>query len=795
MKVLKWFLGTILFLSLIGLAIWLLFYIQFNKIKPEYPENVRLAGILKPVNIEIDSSGVLHIFAQNEQDLITAMGYSVASTRLWEMELMRRSGLGRLSEIFGQSTFDFDLMFRNIQLDSLSGYLYQNISEDSKRWLEWYTSGVNQFIDNNIDNLPIEFQLLEVKPEHWKPPDVLVVHRFISWMLNKSWKIDFFYWQASNQLPPQLAREILLKERSFPKIQPDKEYGIQQVKTFWEIDSKFRKWWGMQSKWDRAYGWAIGGKHTKSSKAILVNNEPLDSGLPFSWVEIHLSSPELNAAGFAIPGIPGVLVGRNDKIAWGATRLPSQETNFYMESLVPNQNSSPDANEWGEFSYHKEKILVKNKDRTYTFLVYRSLRKQLIKPSLEDIHSKYMVSLKWADRYPSDEILCLRLLATAANWQTFRRAISHFKSPDLNFVFADQQGNIGVNIAGNFPIAARENKVAAKKGNVNKGEPEGFVQFEQLPFLFNPDKNWVSTLDLRDYHFANQLSAPEVMPETPFTQFPTDSGGIMVSKEIEPTLISSHPSENLQLLSSWLEIVKARKRTGNSKQIEDILWILSDREGGNQRVGIAALVYKVWQWFVIKNVFADQMGANLFDMFMDIPGAYMPVFDRVITNKNSLWFDDVATSNLKESREEIIYKSFLEAIGLLNDRLGEEIYRWQWKNFANSLNTRHNMPNNFNNFLFENAPIQVNANDIATHLNGPGSQKFIVKEKVENQAVFVVDWETDCCYRSINSIQFGLKLVSFPDSERVGLTSEKKFKTVFCNKDFNSLLNIHIEPK
>lgn len=796
MNILKWLLGTILFLSLIGLAIWLLFYLQFNKIKPDYLENVRLAGILKPVNIEIDSSGVPHIFARNEQDLITAMGYYVASTHLWEMELMRRSGLGKLSEVFGQSTFDFDLMFRNIQLDSLSVYLYQNISEDSKRWLGWYTKGINEFINNNENNLPIEFQLMEVKPERWKPADVFVVHRFIGWMINKSWKINFYHWQVFNQLPPQLTREILPKEKSFPKIQPDMEYGIQQVKTFWEIDSKFRRWWGMFPKRDHAYGWAIGSRHTKSSKAILVNDEPLDSGLPFSWVEVHLSSPEVNVSGFAIPGIPGVLVGRNDKIAWGAARLLSRESDLNLETLVLNQNPSSDGNKGTEFSFHKENVLVKNKDRTYTFLVYRSPRKQIIKPSLEDIRSKHMVSLKWNGRYPSDEIRCLRLLATAGDWQGFREAISHFKSPGLSFVFADLHGNVGANIAGNFPMTTSDNRISPNKVLTNRKKVEEFVPFEQLPSLLNSDKNWVSTFDLQDERFDYQLSESEVMSEKLSKQFLSDSNGIMMTNEVKPLLALQHFPENLLLLSSWLEIIKARKYKGSSKQIDNIHWILKNWEGSTEEGrSIASLVYKIWKWFIIKNVFADQMGTDLFDMFMSAPDVYKPVFGRVITNKNSSWFDDLATLNVKESQEDIIYKSFIDTIELLTNRLGEEIYRWQWENFSIFLNTAHNMPNSFNDFLLDNAPIQVNANGIAIHLNDLGSQKFIVNEKFENQAAFVMDWKEDHCYRSINSTQFALNLVPFPNYERVDSTSEKKFKTVFCNKDFNSLLNIHIEPK
>lgn len=795
MNILKWFLGTILFVCLVGLAFWLLFYIQFNKIKPEYPENVRLAGILEPVNIEIDSSGVSHIFAQNEQDLVTAMGYYVAFTHLWEMELMRRSAQGRLSEVFGQFTFDFDLMFRNIQLDSLSAYLYQNISEESKRWLEWYINGVNEFISSNKDNLPIEFQMLEVKPERWKPADVLVVQRFIGWMINKSWKIDFFYWQVFNQLPPQLTTEILPKEKSFPQIQPDREYGIQQVKTFWDIDSKFRRWWGMLSRRDHPYGWVIGGKHTKSSKAILVNDEPLESGLPFRWVELHLASPELNVAGFAIPGIPGVLVGRNDKIAWGVTHLPSHETSLYLETLVPNQNPSVNNNEGGGFSFHKENIVVKNKDRTYTFLVSGVSHKQILKPSLEDIRSQYMVSLKWNGWYPGDEILCLQLLAKAKDWQSFREAISHFKSPNLNFVFADQEGNIGLSIAGYFPMTTAENKFSAKKDKTKRDESEGYLPFEQLPSILNPDKNWISNLDFRDDHFVNRLLVSVGKSEIPATQFPTDSNGIMMYNEIEPLLVSKHSPENFQILSSWLEILKSRKHKDNSKQIDDIHWILTDWKGGLKESSVASLVYKVWRWFVIKNVFADQMGTQLFEMFMTAPDVYMPVFERVASNKNSSWFDDITTSNVKESQEEMIYKSFLETIELLNNRLGEEIYRWQWENFAISLNTQHNMPNSFNDFLLDNAPIQTNANNIAVHLNDPGSQKFVVKEMFENQAAFVVDWNQDHCYRSINSTQFALNLVSFSNHEIVDSASEKKFKTVYYNKELKPLLNIHINPK
>lgn len=546
---------------------------------------------------------------------------------------------------------------------------------------------------------------------------------------------------------------------------------------------------------DHAYGLAIRGRHSRFSKAILVNDEPLGSYLPFSWVEIHLSSPELNVAGFAVPGIPGVLVGRNDKMAWGAVHLFSQETEFNLETLALNQNRSPEDKVETEFSFHKETVLVRDKDRSYTFLVYRSSRKHIIiKPSLEDIHSRNMVSLNWTGSYPGDEILCLKLLATAGDWQSFRTAISYFNSPDLGFVFADQQGNIGANITGNFPMATTENKISTKKSQTDKDRGERFIPFEQLPALLNPGKNWVSTLDLQNDYTVNQFYKTVIPPETLLTKFQHDSSGVLMSENIEKNLALSYSPENFQLLSSWLEIIQSRKYTGNTKQMGDIVWLLRDWKGGAQESGVASLVYKIWQWFVIKNVFADQMSVGLYDMFIDIPEVYMPIFYRIMTNSTDPWFDDSGTPNIKESREEIVAKSFVETLQLLNDRLGEEIYRWQWKNFIISLNTRYDMPNNFYNFLSDNAPIQASANNIVTRLSGPGAQKLIVNEK-RNQVAFVVDWNEDCCYRSINSTRFGLKLVSFPDYENAGPFSEKKFKTIFFDKDFKPLLYIYIEPK
>lgn len=791
MNILKWIFGIILFLALITLGVWFLFYIQYEQIKPGYPEKVKLEGLLRPANIEIDSGGVPHIYAQTEQDLITVMGYFVAIDHLWEMELMRRAGQGRLSEIFGKRTLEFDLMFRNLQIDSLSAYLYQNISEDSKNWLAWYTRGINQSILERRDNLPVEFQLMEFRPEPWKPRDVLLVYRFIGWMLDKSWKIEYFFARATTQLSPHLTREIWPQQKSSPKFQQGYEKAIEPVNMLWEIDKKFREWWGIRWKRFGEHGWVVGGEHTASNRPILVNEEPFGSGRPFDWVEIHLSSPEINAAGFAIPGVPGIVIGKNNNISWGAVSIPLEETNFSIENINPAGNKD----EKVALGYHKENIRVRDEAKTYTLLIYKAFQKLVLKPSLEDIQSGPMVSLEWAGWNFSDEVLSLKLLAKAENWQGFREAISHFKVPALSFVFASENGDIGAQLAANVTIKNEPQKPSSATAKFNTGEGRNFFLFDQLPFLSNPRGNWLNALDLKDN--SNFLD-PSIIPsgvENPLKES-TDKQIISIDS-INSDLFSKMDSnsENVKRLSSWMDIITTQKFLNDSQLVGDIQWILEKWNGEMHYDSVPTLVYQVWEFFIITNIFADQMGTELFDLFIETPGTYLPAFYRVISKKGSAWFDNYASPYTIETRESVIVKSFEETIEFLKNSLGDEIYRWQWRNFSNYLNNQHALSNTLVNYLLQQAPVRIRKNGISSHFQNLKREISVVTNEFRDRTVISMDWQENNHYLSINSKQLSLGLeLAFPEKQ-IDPELKNNLKRVILEKSYKPLLNIGIEPK
>jgi penicillin amidase len=798
MNVFKWIISTLLFLVFLAFTFWLLFYIQYRQIQPSYPESLALKGILSPASIKVDSSGTAHIFAENEQDLITLMGYYVASKHLWEMELMRRAGQGRLSEIFGESTFEFDLMFRNLQFDSLSLYLYQNLSEDSKEWLEWYANGVNLFIAEKKANLPIKFQLMEFQPEDWKARDAVLIYRFVSWLMTKSWKIDFFFRLTSNQLPAPLLKFILYGNNPFNKLSKDSENGMDQIQKLWEIDSRFRKWWGILPGQYSESGWVVNGKRLTTGKGMLINEEPFGKGLPFNWVEVHLSSPELSAAGFAIPGIPGIFVGRNKELAWGMTRFSLKETEYYSGTIESQNKSILIGNESLSLGYHKENISIRNREKTFIFLVYKASRLPILKPALEDIQTNTVVSLDWTGWYHSDEILCLRQVAKAKNREEFYNAASHFKIPAEIFSFADRNDNIGLQFAAAVPRTLVIKTSPSRNGQSQNVRWSGFVTYEELPNFVNPGQNWASTSSLADDISFKIRSYPPTTIETQMKKIMIQGGQQISPRTIDTLLTTEQNLQNVKIVSSFLESLNIQDiQTHRDINIEDIVWLLSKWNGEIDYRSVPAFVFQLWKWFMFNNLFADQMGEELFSYFIQLPELYEFVFQQIVMDENNPWFDGTETPDIVEQRSDIIKNSFKNCIDFLHLELGEEIHRWQWKNFNISERyAQSTLPESFEDFLIEEAPVrEIENKHSEPPVIGLPSKYLTVVGTAASRTVFVMDWQDEDGYQSIKGASLISNLQVSPTYRTFNTISKEELKTIIKDKNPQYLLNISISPQ
>lgn len=784
------------FLVMILLIGGQLFYFQYQQIKPEMREKVRIPDLAAPITLRIDSGGVAHITAQNEPDLITAMGYYVASQRLWEMDLMRWAARGRLSEVFGEETFEFDLLFRNLQFDSLSAYLYQNISAESKEWLNWYSRGINHFITESQDNPPLPYQIRGIRPQPWQPRDLLAQYRCISWLMTESWEKDFFSWQLYRQLPPELSRTLL------PEIPldapPVEEYeaAIPHLKKTRQIARRFRKWMGIAPAGRYSCTRALDSTLTASAKALLVTEQPFGRRMPLEWIELHLSCPEWEAAGFSLPGMPGIFAGRNRHIAWASTPALSDETDYYLEKIDPASKTYFQGNTKLPLNFIKQSIGIKNRERTVTFLIYNVQRRPILKPSLDDLQSSTALTLDWSGWYPGDEVFTLLRLARAQTWEDFREALSFFKVPAQYFLFTDSRGHTGWQYAGIITQKPQDSRPAGRQSNPPRPGRSNILPFEKNPFI--PGSTGpVIVCSHEENPLPNPLSNPAAGGSMRMAQFRGNSAAeqlLQYALPIDSMLFNDRSIEFLQILPEWLKIIAQWEQTPDHQQ-NDILWVLSRWNGKEGTDSVAACFFRIWQWFVLSNIFLDQMGEELFDQFMELPELYPAVFLRTIFEKNNPWFDDETTPDLVETHESLVITGFNKAMAFFNQELGEEIYRWNWQNLREVLSEK-SFSAGFESFLWDQSFF---SRFMVLRQYGKGFRNSALKG-LENHSdyygnLIVVDWAKPDTYRSVLSRPPGWRAL-LPSSAAAGLTlMDGGLKTVSWSKNSKYLLNMNIDTE
>lgn len=773
-----------------------LFYLQYQQIKPQPQERVRIPGLAASVNLRVDSGGVAHIFAQNESDLITATGYYAASQRLWEMDLLRRVARGRLAEVFGEETFEFDLLFRNLRFDSLSVYLYQHISAESKDWLAWYSRGINQFINESKDNTPLPYQMRGIQPEPWRPQDILAMYRCISWLMTDSWGKDFFSWQLYRQLPPELSRTLLPESpRDLPSAE-EYEAAIQHLKKARKIAMRFKRWLGIAPSARQPCAWALDSTLAPSAKALLANEQPFGRRLPLKWIELHLSCPEWEAAGFALPGIPGIFAGRNRHIAWGSTPALSDETDLYLERIDPLSKTYFQGQTKLPLNFGKQSIGIKNREREVTFLIYDIQRRPVLKPSLEDIQSSPALSLEWSGWYPGDEVLTLFRLARAQTWNDFREALSSFTVPAQYFLFADSQGHTGWQYAGTLTQKPQEGRSLPRENSPPIPGWQDFVPFEKNPYGLGGGAPIIFCSGAEDPALnsaSNMAPGARAFREKRFREFTAANKFPRNTAAFDSLLFDERSIEYLHVLPEWLNVVVQRTRTPGHQQ-EDILWMLSQWNGAEASASVPACFFRIWQWFVLKNTFQDQMGEELFDQFVELPELYPAVFLRTILEKHNPWFDDITTPAIVETRDDLVFTGFREANAFLARELGTEIYRWNWQNLWR-VREQKLSSTGFDSFLWDQSPLsrfmvdRENGKKIQTY---PG--KWLESHSDYGNSI-IVDWGNPDTYRSIVSVPLSHG-ASFPSpGVAAAALPGNRLKTVFFSNEFKYLLNININTE
>jgi penicillin amidase len=511
-----------LFISLLILLLLIIFgggswlYWRAHASLPQLEGAIQVAGLAAPVEVLRDARGVPHLRASSLGDLFFAQGYVTAQDRLWQMDLSRRLAEGELAEVFGERALLLDLENRTLGFRQVSQRALAELSPAEHAPLTAYANGVNAFIASHMDRLPIEFVLLHYQPRPWTEVDSLGVALNMAKSLSTTWRTDLMRERFRAKLGPDLFAD-LLPDRS-PLDEPVAEVArgrkapSRATLSPWERADPFAMLTvsdlvadptlaALLSEGDMSdiglgsNNWVVSGAHTQSGKPLLANDPHLDHSVPSVWYMIHLKAPGLNVSGVSLPGLPLVIIGHNEKIAWGMTNTGPDVQDLYAESFdsaAPNRYLHNGT--WVDAEVRDEVIKVRGK-RDYRLTV----RKTRHGPIISHVGNRDL-ALRWTALEPhalSALLNAVTQIGLAQNWAQFTTALREYTGPMQNFVYADVDGNIGYYAAGWVPMRKQGTGAVPAPGRTDDYDWSGYIPFEDLPHSFNPASGMIATANGR----------------------------------------------------------------------------------------------------------------------------------------------------------------------------------------------------------------------------------------------------------------------------------------------------------
>jgi penicillin amidase len=499
---------------------------------PVLDGDLHLAGLSAPVIVRRDGHGVPHIEAATQEDLFVAQGYVTAQDRLWQMDAFRRNANGELAEILGPSLVRHDKTQRVLQLRNTARRIYANLAADDRARLDAYARGVNLFIAQHPDTLPPEFKLLMYRPQPWSGVDSVSIVMMMVEMLDTHWY-------------SKLAREEIAADLNNPKLEADlypvgswrdhPPTGIQldlsqphpvQPATQDPDDedentqasatrpkhldglADLRGALDLPACTGCAFGsnnWVISGKHTASGKPLLANDMHLQPAEPNIWYMADLKAPGFHAAGVTLPGLPFVVAGHNEHVAWGFTALYADVQDIYIEKLQGNNYEAGDLS-WKPLAVDHEVIKVRA-GKDVLLDVHFTDHGPLLNPLFKKpIHP---MALKWTLYDAALNALPLYQMNTASNWQEFSSALSAWPWPTQNVVYSDDQGHIGYHAVGRVPIRTMNSDKPLPHDTMNlrfewgddsffSGKSNSpYIPFDQMPNAYDPPSGFLATANSR----------------------------------------------------------------------------------------------------------------------------------------------------------------------------------------------------------------------------------------------------------------------------------------------------------
>ena len=507
LRILFWLLLAVLVLT--AGAIAYAYYVAHAAL-PQLDGQISVAGLAAPVTVTRDSHGVPTIEATTLDDLFFAQGYVTAQDRLWKMDIMRRFAGGELSEILGEDTLRLDREQKILGMRDTARKNLQNASVRDRVFFEAYARGVNAYINEHRDRLPIEFRILGYTPKPWTPEDSAVIgnqmvkdlnYRYffdalarekILAKLGPELTADLYVNRSWHDRPPTVMREdVNAPDKNPDSDDDDEDDSPDNSVTQNRVSTHSANLLSEERAVNGSNDWVVSGAHTVTGKPLLSNDMHLGHQMPNLWYEAHLHCGNFDVAGVTLPGVPFVIVGHNQRVAWGFTNVGPTVTDAYIENFnAQGQYQTPKS--WVQPEHRVEVIHVKGKPDVNVDV--KITRHGPIITELVPGETR-PVALRWTlydgMRVPFFDI------DSAQNWDEFTKAFSQLEEPGQNVVYADVDGNIGYHATGKVPIRAAGDGSLPQSGADDAHEWISYIPFDKLPNIYNPPSGIIATANGR----------------------------------------------------------------------------------------------------------------------------------------------------------------------------------------------------------------------------------------------------------------------------------------------------------
>lgn len=639
---------------------------------PQLEGERAMAGLAAPVEVLRDRDGIVTIRAQSQADAYRALGFVHAQDRLWQMDFMRLTAKGRLSEVVGTATLGHDRLLRGLGFEALAKANLKHLSPEAMALLEAYSAGVNDFIAEPDGPWPLGFQILRWQPEPWQPSDSILWGRLMALRLSSDWQ--------GEALRLRLSQTLSLEDMRF--LWPDwQEQGPTTVANLGPLAKQVRLPQELLpdhlSPLSASNLWSVTGDRSMKSGALLANDPHLGLNAPGLWYLVRIETPDLTLAGATAPGVPFHIFGHNESFAWALTSTEADVQDLFIERLIPEQEGHYETPEGAEpFETHTELIKVRGLDPVE--VRYRRTRHGPVvgdlNPKTADPDSNQVLALAWPALAEDDRSgEALYRLNRARNKTDYLNALKAFDSPVQNLAFADRNGDIGFRVAGRIPIRPKGPSLLPVPGWTGEYDWQGLIPFESLPEVINPTSQTIVNANNRvvgpdfPYPISAQWPAPtraeriiEVLSEQP----KWSAEGF---RELQMDSVSMGAQGLLPLLLKMLE--QSPPAYQHAQQAKALL---ENWDAVMDRNKAAPLIFVAWTDVFSQRLLRPKLGSSVNAVRRGEPW----LLNRILTERPQ-WCDEEETEATESCAQQAAL-TFDLALVELKSRFGGIPEDWRW---------------------------------------------------------------------------------------------------------------------